>query len=844
MFKISLNLLRSLYLLIFIIFLTYQCPDILENVCQCVDTPIGLELNCSDNDGNLVVELLKTNKRNLGLIKKLILRNGRLTHISNNFFENLYIKELDLSNNEIVNIEKNAFKNMTSLLEELLLDNNKLQFIPSVALTPLGNSLKKLSISNNSIPKIEEGDILPLLVKLIDLNLSNNNIHNIHKSFFDNVKETIQTINFGYNSFKSIPASAIRGFKQLVSLHFHKNQITQLESLSFMNLPTMNLLNLASNQIKTIHKQTFLNVPALRYLYLSNNYIEQIHPYLFSSFTELEMIDLSSNKISRLTKNSFSHLQNLHQLYLGENEIIDIENGSFTNSSLIILILESNKLTDIKSDMFEGATKLQQLSLKNNKISNIDSNTFQATPSLVMIDLSRNKLIDIPPTTFLNQNNILLLDLSGNQIIRTPYGAFSKKVVTVLLQENPLVCTEKIHMLQEGVGVYIPNSDDKICKKEEKEESIIKPISEYPITTESTEIKVPTLDESKKKLPTEKIDNKEVLKHVNNHNNFEQDVIPVIEIEHENSEIDEKVGSLDDSLALASFPLMNNQEEIESNKGEPSDTIDSLSKIVTVDNFMNSNKRNNFNPLQYRPAIIPSTTRRYILQQTPPPDNNLHYVNISTPPTNLNFTDKPNVIYPFPVPFLKAGPKMSQSHISGNAPIPTYTLPPNIKITEDENEVKQTDNNNNNLSKKFERVELDNKKDYEIKNNYGKKDGEEHLNLSGYNNTQFFNHITIITICLTTVVLVMMSVFVGLCIAKYHQKSRNNYFSHADDGTISDSTRSGICHPAIQSSNLEAIYGTLSMNRNAFTTLNRRELQQSNEMAWMYNSGNYGRYYK
>lgn len=166
MFKISSNLLRSLYLFTFIILLTYQCPDILENVCQCVDTPIGLELNCSDNDGNLVVELLKTNKRNLGLIKKLILRNGRLTHISNNFFENLYIKELDLSNNEIVQIEKNAFKNMTSLLEELFLDNNKLQFIPSLALTPLGNSLKKLSISNNSISKIEEGDMLPLLIKV------------------------------------------------------------------------------------------------------------------------------------------------------------------------------------------------------------------------------------------------------------------------------------------------------------------------------------------------------------------------------------------------------------------------------------------------------------------------------------------------------------------------------------------------------------------------------------------------------------------------------------------------------------------------------------------------------
>uniref|UniRef100_A0A0K0FBG3 Leucine-rich repeat-containing protein let-4 n=1 Tax=Strongyloides venezuelensis TaxID=75913 RepID=A0A0K0FBG3_STRVS len=830
MIKISHYILKITYVIAFLAFLTYQCPDILENVCECVDTPIGLELNCSDNDGNLVVELLKTNKRNLGLIKKLILRNGRLKHIDDIFFENLYIKELDLSNNEITKIEKNAFRNMTSLLEELLLDNNKLEIIPSLPLAPLGNSLKKLSLSNNSISKIDEGDMLPLLTKLVDLNLANNNIGNVHKSFFDNVKDTIQTINFGYNNFKSIPASAIRGFKQLVSLHFHKNQIIQLEPLSFMNLPTMNLLNLASNQIKTIHKQTFLNVPALRYLYLSNNYIEQIPPYLFSSFTELEMIDLSSNKISILTKNSFSNLQNLHQLYLGENEITNIENGAFTNSSLIILILESNKLSDIKADMFEGAVKLQQLSLKNNKINNIESNAFQTTPSLVMIDLSRNNLIDIPPTTFQNQNNVLLIDLSNNQIIRTPYGAFSKKVVTVLLQENPLVCSEKIHMLQVGVGVYIPNSDDKICKKEEP---IIKPISEYPITIEPTTGKNIVHDEQKKTSPQEKLNIKN-----NNHFEKEQDVIPVIEIERGNSESDERFKNLEDSLELANLPLMNNDEEVETSNDRTINNSDSLSKIVTVDNFMTGNNRNHFNPLQYRPAILPSTTRRPLV--TIHSDNLTPSNTISTPPTNLNFTDKPNVIYPFPVPYLKAGPKMSQSHISGNLPIPTYTLPPNIKITDEENEIKKTASDNK--ATKFERVELDTGKGIHIKLKSNQE--EEQLNLSGYNSGQFFSHITIITICLTTVVLVMLSVFVGLCIAKYHQKAKNNYFSHADDGTISDSTRSAVCHPAIQSSNLEAIYGTLSMNRNAFTTLNRRELQQSNEMAWMYSSGSYGRYYK
>lgn len=77
--------------------------------------------------------------------------------------------------------------------------------------------------------------------------------------------------------------TAIRGFKQLMALHLHNNNINSLGALSFMNLPLINLLNLASNQISTIHKQTFLNVPNLRYLYLTRNRITDVC-IAFSSF--------------------------------------------------------------------------------------------------------------------------------------------------------------------------------------------------------------------------------------------------------------------------------------------------------------------------------------------------------------------------------------------------------------------------------------------------------------------------------------------------------------------------------------------------------------------------------
>lgn len=51
-----------------------------------------------------------------------------------------------------------------------------------------------------------------------------------------------------------------------------------------------------------------------------------------------------------------------------------------------------------------------------------------------MTDLSHNDILDLAPATFLSQLNMLFVDLSYNKMLRTPYSAFSRRVVTVLLQ--------------------------------------------------------------------------------------------------------------------------------------------------------------------------------------------------------------------------------------------------------------------------------------------------------------------------------------------------------------------------------------------------------------------------
>ena len=350
--------------------------------------------------------------------------------------------------------------------------------------------------------------------QLLEINLSYNRISDVNKAFFDGVKNNINSINLGHNELTTVPASgecrsrrvkrettrarafaALRGFRQLMALHLHDNKIHTLDALSFMNLPVMSLLNLANNRIRTISRQAFINVPMLRFLYLTDNSIESVAPHQFASFDQLEMLDLTSNRIANLTDGAFAQLAALKQLYLGSNRIADIQAGAFLNSSITVLILEDNQLRDVTEVAFRNMKSLQQLSLKQNRVSsrpaaslankrrlqikNVAQSAFHETPALVIINLSRNEIFDLAPSTFVPLQNVLLIDLSHNQIVRVPYGAFGRRVVTVLLQgaqeagrnrrrqlrvaENPLVCTEHIHMLQQGVGISTPSAEDTVC---------------------------------------------------------------------------------------------------------------------------------------------------------------------------------------------------------------------------------------------------------------------------------------------------------------------------------------------------------------------------------------------
>ncbi|KAL3091761.1 hypothetical protein niasHT_024343 [Heterodera trifolii] len=756
--KISLFSLRPFFLIFSLLFLSSKfqlqnaCPFQVRAFCACVDHVDGVQLNCTvpaegaanesgqigkmksgkqqqnENGATQMMELLRSSQAHLGLLKVLTIHSSSIKTLSNNFFAGLYIRRLELINCEIELLEKGAFGGLENVLQELAINGNRIkEMIPE---TIAGfHSLVRLDLSNNSIEELKVEHSLPRLPKLTDIDLSHNRISAVHKTFFDGVKGTVQTINLGHNVIEEVPASAIRGFRMLMALHLHNNLLNGiLPALSFMNLPVLSLLNLAGNQLSAMHRQAFLNAPMLRYLYLSANRLTQILPFQLSSFERLEMLDLSNNWVEVLGNDSFAGLPSLRQLYLGENHIRSIEPFAFSqNSSIAVLILEQNWMTEVTKDNFRPLKQLQQLSLKNNKLRSVDVAAFQANPSLVMLDLSRNELIDLSPGTFLSQLNLLLVDLSFNKIVRTPFGAFGRRIATVLLQENPLVCVEQIHMLQQGNGVFIPNSEDKICGKDSttksttlseieslsadqiednaseeteaaEESAFVQQQSTTPPkgTTDQFAETIETTNNGHKmgKMPNirpiqigHKQRQKAAIAQVPSADGFVAESSPSAELTEQNAKLMQQ-NQKNNGAELDQFSLEGNEIRHQQRKDSKELNSGPIPLNEKIENGEGISKERD------RTAETESLTATdtVVAETTDAPSS-----------TTVDPRNDPAVIYPHPVPFLATGPKLHTAHsinTEENGSNSMLTLPPNIVMagggeeeqslsrpTEDENEV-------------------------------------------------------------------------------------------------------------------------------------------------------------
>jgi Leucine-rich repeat (LRR) protein len=103
----------------------------------------------------------------------------------------------------------------------------------------------------------------------------------------------------------------------------------------------------------------------------------------------------------------------LRVLELGWNEISRIENGAFRGTSLEMLDLYNNWLTEFTPGIFEGATSLEYLDMSFNRLTWLPPNAFSSLTNLRDLILSSNPIEgNIHPTTFRGLTNLVSLGLS------------------------------------------------------------------------------------------------------------------------------------------------------------------------------------------------------------------------------------------------------------------------------------------------------------------------------------------------------------------------------------------------------------------------------------------------
>ncbi|KAI6201977.1 hypothetical protein M3Y96_00899500 [Aphelenchoides besseyi] len=770
---------RTFLLFTFFIISTRSCPTKIQSACDCANDQEGIVLQCVGQNIHDLVRLLLTNQAQLGLVRQLTIQNSPVVNLTSRFFDGLYIKKLAIQNCDIQHVDSHAFDGLANTLQDLNLAHNKIKEMPSDALVRL-SSLLTINLSNNSIGDLKAEHALPSLQKLFEVNLGNNEISDVHKSFFDNVKNNIQSVNLGHNELKAVPASALRGFRQLVALHLHSNKIQTLDSLSFMNLPVVSLLNLANNQIRSISRQAFINVPKLRYFYLTDNAIEDVLPSQFASFEQLEMLDMTNNRISNLDAKSFSNLPQLKQLYLGNNRIAHIQPEAFTNSSINVLILESNQLEEVNEQMIRGLPQLQQISLKENKIKTVSQNAFYDTPSLVMIDLSHNQIFDLAPSTFVTLQNILLLDLSYNKILRVPYSAFGRRVVTVLLQENPLVCSERIHMLQQGVGVLIPTQEDVVCGPQR---SINNTISQQQ-KSETISTKSATNETVSTTNPLQTHQNPILHNEDNIREAFRQAEFEQQQFEKQSGLVT-PINHNDEPRLNPTVPpipgISTEQDRSEEIPSRPNGRTSTIGSELPIHRLNIGNNIQRLSTTQRSEQMDKTKELQSTRQPTTPTKsddlatNGTRFVS-DLETTTVDIANIPGRLYPLPVPFL-TGPQNIHQAIS----LGSQTLPPSIVIANrgevDTNKIHSSEQPTITTSSKGtdKPVAIEEKRRNEI---FDIDELNRRIEHTSHDSAASTNHAAVDTaviqgdrnlptlmmiICLSTVAVVLVAVFVGMC---------------------------------------------------------------------------------
>ncbi|XP_028249579.1 toll-like receptor 7 isoform X1 [Parambassis ranga] len=263
---------------------------------------------------------------------------------------------------------------------------------------------KTLDVSRNNIFFLHSRFLN--LEELRCLNLSGNAMsQSLNGSEFTYLTK-LQYLDFSWNRLDLLYSTAFQELKNLVILDIsNNNHYFESEGLTHMlnftkNLKNLKVLLMNSNKIST-STNTELESESLERLEFRDNRLDMLwrdgdtrYVNYFKKLLRLKVLDISENNLNFIPKEVFSGLPDkLSELYIRNNKLKSFAWGNLQLlSSLQVLDLSLNSLTDVPDILSNCTTSLKKLVLHKNQIPKLTPDFLKDAYNLKHLDLSFNRI--------------------------------------------------------------------------------------------------------------------------------------------------------------------------------------------------------------------------------------------------------------------------------------------------------------------------------------------------------------------------------------------------------------------------------------------------------------------
>ncbi|XP_061670131.1 TLR4 interactor with leucine rich repeats [Syngnathoides biaculeatus] len=206
----------------------------------------------NNNDINVITPALFGS---LGHLVKLRLDGNAIKSLQESAFKDLdNLRYLHLESNQLHRLHRKAFSNLANLRFLNLADNKQSALRGALTFSHL-TALTTLLLSENEIQHVGN-KVFHNLKKLSKLSLSNNKISHLPSGALLGLSSLKQFLIDG-NALVDIPAGLLDPLELVEHLDFSRNRLSNVDSLAFIHLKHLRVLNLKNNVLTSLSGETF-----------------------------------------------------------------------------------------------------------------------------------------------------------------------------------------------------------------------------------------------------------------------------------------------------------------------------------------------------------------------------------------------------------------------------------------------------------------------------------------------------------------------------------------------------------------------------------------------------------